>query len=182
MIFNPLDGLIVLGLGVGAFWGFSRGSLRELIDVVCLYLATLATTLVFQKPAIWFALNFNLPLPFMEILTFTLLLAGFFSTFLYLALDFLKPPKGRYLTITERVGGMIFGLLFALILISLALFFLDHALKVNWLRWDQYRKAILEARLGSFMAPLIEGFGRTILQVLKPFFPKGLPSLLESRF
>ncbi|MCS7285735.1 MAG: CvpA family protein [Anaerolineae bacterium] len=181
MIFNPLDGLILLGLGAGAFWGFSRGSLRELIDVVCLYLATLATTLVFQRPARWFALNFDLPLPFTEILTFTLLLAGFFSFFLYIALDFLKPPRGRYLTITDRMGGMIFGLLFALILISLVLFFLDHALKVNWLRWDQYRKAILETRIASLIAPFIEEFGRTILLVLRPFFPKGLPSLLEPR-
>ncbi len=176
MIFNPLDGLIIIGLGAGAFWGFNRGSLREFIELACLYVANLATIFLFQKPARWLTFHFNLPLPFAEILTFALLLVAFFSAFLYIALDFIKPPKERYLTIPDRVGGMTLGLLFALILISFLLLSLDYSLKVNWLRWDSYRKAIYEARLNSFLAPIVEDFGKTTMMVLKPFFRKGLPS------
>ncbi len=178
MIFNPLDGLIILGLGAGAFWGFNRGSLREFIDLACLYIATVATTLLFQKPARWLALRLHLPLPFMEIAVFALMLVALFSILLYIILDFLRPPKWRYLSLADRIGGMIFGVLFALVLISVLLFFLDYALKVSWLRWDSYRKAILDTRLNSFLAPLVEGFGKAILAVLRPFFPKGLPPLL----
>ncbi len=178
MIFSPIDGLIIIGLGAGAFWGFSRGSLREFIDLACLYIASIATTLLFQKPARWLALHFHLPLPFVEIAVFTILLVALFSAFLYMALDLLRPPKGRYLSFADRMGGMILGLLFAMLLISFLLLFLDYTLKLHWLRWDSYRKAIVEARVASFAAPFVEGFGRAVLMVLKPFFPRGLPSFL----
>lgn len=182
MIFNPLDGLIIIGLGTGAFWGFNRGSLREFIELACFYVATLVTTLLFQKPAKWLALHVNLPLPFAEILIFALLLAALFSAFLYIALDFIKPPKERFLTIPDRVGGMILGLLFALLLTSILLLSLDYALKLNWLRWDSYRRAISDTRFNSFLAPIVEDFGKTALMVLKPFFRKGLPSFWGAVF
>jgi len=180
VLLNPLDGLIILGLGAGAFWGFNKGTLREAIELGCLYFATLVTTLLFQKPARWLAARFHLPLPFLEITVFTLLLVGAFFAFFFFAMDFFKPPKARYLSFADRLGGMVFGFLFALVIISLLLIFLDYALGVNWLRWDHLRKAILETRLSSFTAPLVKGFGRSILAVLKPFFPKGLPAIIPT--
>jgi uncharacterized membrane protein required for colicin V production len=180
MFLNPLDGLIILGLGVGAFWGFNRGTFRGAIELACLYLATLVTTLLFQKPARWLASRFSLPLPFVEITVFTLLLLAAFFAFFYIAMDFLRPPQARYLGFADRLGGMVFGFLFALVIISLLLIFLDYALGVNWLRWEHLRKAILETRDSSFVAPLVKEFGRSILAVLKPFFPKGLPALIPT--
>ncbi len=180
MLLNPLDGLIILGLGAGAFWGLNKGTLREAIELGCLYFATLVTTLLFQKPARWLVSHFSLPLPFVEISVFALLLLAIYFAFFYIATDFFKPPKARYLGFFDRLGGMVLGFFFALIIISLLLFFLDYALGVNWLRWDYLRKAILETRLSSFAAPIVEGFGRSILSVLKPFFPKGFPALIPT--
>ena len=180
MLLNPLDGLIILGLGIGAFWGFNKGTIREAIELACLYLATLVTTLLFQRPARWLASRFSLPLPFVEISVFALLLLAAFFAFFYIAMDFFKLPQSRYLSFVDRLGGMVFGFLFALVVISLLLIFLDYALGVNWLKWEHLRKAILETRLSSFAAPLVKGFGRSILAVLKPFFPKGLPALIPT--
>ncbi|RLC80591.1 MAG: hypothetical protein DRI61_05455 [Chloroflexi bacterium] len=177
--FNPLDGLIILALGIGAIWGFTQGFFRQLTGVGCLYAAAVISAVVFQEPSWWLSRHLYFPRWMMDIAVFLVILVALYALFMYLVRDTYKAGEAHFPGAINRVGGMVAGFALALLWLSILLMLFEYALGVHWLRWDHLRQAIADNFRTSQLAPLIMYIGHLIIYTVKPLFPRGLPNMLK---
>jgi hypothetical protein len=203
---NWVDLLLVLIVLGTIFWGMFRGAVRQLIGLLGLYVAIVASLWLYPGLAILIGrllpnLTQNVQATIAFLFLFTLI-SNIVSAMLRFVL--VPPPEerkrkkpGEKGVITEAVakttqrfilaplnllGGMAFAFISVCIWISLVMAVLRYALPVPWLAYDGIRAFMLQGILESRLSGLFDQVLQIAYTSVRPFVPRTVEGELPAIF
>jgi uncharacterized membrane protein required for colicin V production len=197
MMFNALDYLLIFFLLVGGLWGLLRGAGRLLIGLFSLYVGLVISLLLYRPLANFFRdLLSGMSITGSESLAFVFLLLALVNGFSFLTRYFATPPeerrhkergqvqeavtKGgqRFLTgPLNQLGGLLVGVLVAIVWISLLLAIFQFAVKAGWPAANRTRVAIQGQMNASVLVPVFNYALYRIYLSVKIWVPGEVPSI-----
>lgn len=178
--FNWLDILIFLLLILGLGIGYAQGLLRQMIGLAALYIGTILGAQYFFVVSGWMrALFTTAPSRFINALAFLIILGVVTTLINWLAYDAYHSMKLRLLPLVDHLGGSLLGLITAVTIISLALPLMTFATGEPWPWAEPTRLLIIAGLQTSRLLPIFDSLKLTLLNVLAPWLPSGLPSIFN---
>lgn len=178
------DILILLILLAGAGWGFYRGLFRQLATTLVIYISTVASTLSYRGLAQLLS-GRNVPASATtDMLAFVIVMAIFTISLTILINDLLKDFEPRKLGMWVNLGGIVFGLLNAMIWSALLLIIVRYGLHGGqWIGYEKLQSSLLRQFNASFLTAIFRPFMSLVIATIRPWmFGHSLPPLLLEAF
>lgn len=179
--FNWFDFVIIVCLLTGMAIGYAQGLIRQLIGLAALYVALVLATQFFRflsqtiAGILHVAPNtlFNM-IAFFSIFFFSLAIINF------LALDAYRATRIRIAPWLDHTTGMIVGVISMWIIVSVSVSVLTFAVGTQgWLQAEATRKIVADGITNSRLAQLTQTTLPSIVTLLQPWLPSGLPALFQ---
>jgi len=174
--FDVIACLILLG-GMAA--GFTRGVVRQLADMAALYVglavatqyAPILTPAVAPRLPSW-------PRYVVSALVFFLLVAIMTGLLSVLAQGILAGSGKREMNEVSQVVGFVLGAIAAAAFLSIAVPVIRSSVIASWGTREATRHAIITALEQSDLRAFFETLTPTVLRLIRPFLPGGLPEMV----
>ena len=177
---NPFDVLIIFALIGGIVWGFLRGVVRMALGLAVLYIATVLAMTFYELlgERIIYLSGRRLAVGGAELTAFLLILivtAIVLNFAMNRAFKDTELPGVRQI---DQLGGLVLGLLLAVMWIGVILTGLGFALSTPGFGSDAFRGTWLGYMHSSLLVPIFFRFLPIAFVTLKPWVPKGqLPGI-----
>jgi uncharacterized membrane protein required for colicin V production len=177
---NPFDVLIIFGLIGGVIWGFLRGMVRMALGLAVLYIAAVLAMTFYELlgERLVYLSSHRLATAGAELIAFLfiLILTAIVLNFaMNRAFKDTELPGVRQI---DQLGGLVFGLVLAVMWIGLLLTGLGFALSTPGFGSDAFRGVWLGYMRSSLLVPIFFEFLPIAFATLKPWVPKGqLPGI-----
>ena len=177
---NWLDFILVLLLALGLGIGYVQGLLRQVVSLAALYLgAVLATQYYHVLANVFKGMLVTTPGTLLDMGAFFIIMFGVMGILNFLALDAYR-MKLRLLPALDYLGGMVLGLIWMWVIITLALNILTFATAgQSWQAADGARQTLHDGIAGSQIAAATNSTVPTLIAAIKPWLPAGLPSIFH---
>ncbi len=174
--FDIVASLILLA-GMAA--GFTRGVVRQLADMVALYIgiAVGAQYALVLTPSVAARLP-GWPRYVVTSLVFFLIVGFLTSLLSLLAQGVLHGAGKRERDEIGQVVGFVLGAIAAATFLSIAVPVIRYSVIASWGHHEATRQAITIALERSDLRPFFEALTPTVLMLIRPFLPSGMPEML----
>lgn len=176
--------LFILLLIFGAmFLGFSQGLVRQLFNMVGVYFGLVVASYFHPAVTRWATRIMGQTESFSrEAILFFMVFALIWALFNIGAyVSFRTAPKFLPATMDSLVG-MLVGLFTGSLVALVAALLLNYATAVPWPQSNGFREAISSAIELSALRPLIGTMIPTLVNLIEPWIPRGLPSFFSAGF
>ncbi|NPV06559.1 MAG: CvpA family protein [Anaerolineae bacterium] len=179
---SAFDIIVCLMLLGGMAAGFARGFVRQTADLAALYvgLAVAAQYTPMVTPALDRRL-LALPTYAVTALTFFLLVGIVTAILSLVAQSLLHSSQKQELNEISHIAGFAVGALATYAFISVSVPVIRYGVAASWGAWEGVRQVIIASLNHSYLRPLFESFTPTMLSLLQPLLPSGLPDVLRGR-
>ncbi len=166
---NYLDIILVVLLGLAGILGFRKGLIIGLATLAALILGVWAGFYFADFVAGLIEKGFDYNGKYINIISFVIIFIAVIVLVHLLARMIEKVVNLTALGIVNKLGGLVFGVLKAAIILSVLIYFLN--------RFDEQRKLIpQETRTASLLFPLVEGIAPILIPKMEEY-SKALPDL-----
>ena len=162
-----VDGMILLFVIIGLFFGFFKGMLKISFAIVAFYLGIVLASLYFRVVAIKIKENSSTSLQVLEMLSFLILLGVFFGVLLWALLyTFRYVRVGGRLQYLDKIIGAFLGVILGTFMASI------FAMMLNYLFFTTNAPATLDFPMMKFLkestqnSVMINVFTKTILPLI----------------
>jgi membrane protein required for colicin V production len=178
---NWFDILLIIVLVVGLVIGYVQGLVRQVIGLAALYVGSVLATQYFHVVAGFFVGLFkSTPVTLLNMLGFFTILFIVIALINTLALDAYKLTKLRMIPLLDHLIGMLIGLVSTWLLLTIALNVLAFALSApSWESGEGLHQLLKNGLGGSHLAEATNATLPSILAVIKPWLPSGLPAIFN---
>ncbi len=178
--YNWFDGLLVVALIAGMVIGYAQGLVRQLIGLAALYIGAILGAQYYTVISRFIHWPFpDAPDRFANSLGFFFILIVVTSVVSWLILDTYKNTKLNLVPLVDTLGGSLLGLVTAVIVIELVVPVIIFGTLEPWPWAEPTRYLIANGLTTSKLLDAFERLKPTLLNVLGPWMPNGIPSIFN---
>ncbi|MBN1935156.1 MAG: CvpA family protein [Anaerolineae bacterium] len=179
-----LDVLILLALVGGAAWGFYRGLFRQAATTLVIYISTVVSTLTYRGLSKLISGAAKPASATTDMLSFIIVMAVFNIALAIMVNDLLKDFEPKKLGMWVNLGGIVFGILNAVIWSAVLLIIVRYAVGGGqWIGYEGVQQALRRQLSTSVMATIFRPLMQVIIAAIRPWlFGRSLPPLLMTAF
>lgn len=178
------DVLILLALIGGAAWGFYRGIFRQAATTLVIYISTVVSTLTYRGLSKLISGASNPSSATTDMLAFVIVMVVLNIAFAVFVNDILKDFEPKKLGMWVNLGGILFGVLNAIIWCAVLLIIVRYAIGGGpWIGYEGLQQSLRRQLDLSFMATIFRPFMQIVVAAIRPWmFGRTLPPLLMTAF
>lgn len=179
--FNWFDFVIIVCLLTGMAIGYAQGLIRQLIGLAALYVALVLATQFFRFLSQTIAnIMHTAPNTLFNMIAFFAIFFFALAIINFLALDAYRATRIRIAPWLDHTTGMIVGVISMWIIVSVSVSVLTFAVGTQgWLQAEATRKIVADGITNSRLAQLTQTTLPSIVTLLQPWLPSGLPALFQ---
>lgn len=178
------DVLILLALIGGAAWGFYHGIFRQAATTLVIYISTVVSTLTYRGLSRLISGASSPASATTDMLAFVIVMAILNISLAIFVNDILKDFEPKKLGMWVNLGGIVFGMLNAIIWCAVLLIFVRYSVGGGpWIGYEALQQSLSRQLDFSFMATIFRPIMQIIIAAIRPWmFGRTLPPLLLTAF
>ncbi|MBI4675236.1 MAG: CvpA family protein [Chloroflexi bacterium] len=179
--FNWFDIVIIGCLLAGMAVGYAQGLIRQLIGLAALYVSLVLATQFFRFLSQTIAGILHVaPNTLFNMIGFFVIFFLALSITNFMALDAYKATRIRLAPWFDHITGMVLGVVSMWIIVSVSVSVLAFAVGTQgWLQAETTRAVVEDGLTNSRLAQLTQSMLPSIVTLLQPWLPSGLPALFQ---